>query len=145
MSSCMKRAGLAPERSDRFARNGGAGLEVVRRLRRVLGVSVLAGGVLLAGAALAVAKGPVATSATAVVNPGTGVAPPGSHQLTTILSYLAWGVTATCVAGVLIVASKMALATRGHQGGSEHAGALMWVLVAAVVAGSASALVGALI
>jgi len=134
------------DRRHRFARNGAGRRLGMVPVRRLLAVPALAGGALLAAAASAVAKGTTTTAATAVVNPGTGIAPPGSQQLTTILSYLAWGVTATCVAGVLIVASKMAIGTHtGRTGGGEHAGALMAVLVAAVVAGSASALVGALI
>lgn len=126
-----------PRRRNRFDQTSGVESSVLLWLRRILAVGALAVAALGASAGSALA--------TSVVNPGTGTAPPGSQHLTTILSYLAWGVTATCVAGVLVVASKMALATRGHQGGGEHAGALGWVLVAAVVAGSASALVGALI
>ena len=118
----------------RFARNGGlrGGL-----LRRVLRVAVASGGVFLLTTAPALAGN--------VVDPGTGSAPPGAGQLKTILSYLAWGVTAMCVAGVLIASAKMAVSHHRGGSGSEHAGALAWVLVAAVVAGSASALVGALV
>ena len=81
----------------------------------------------------------------AVVDPGQGAAPPGSGHLTTLVSYVAWGVTALCVVGVLIAAGKMAVAHHRGAGGGEHAAALGWVLVAAVIAGSASALVAAVI
>jgi hypothetical protein len=119
----------------RFARNGGLRRRVTGGLR-VLAASVV---VFVLTAAPALAAG------SSVVNPGTGTEPPGAGQLKTILSYLAWGVTATCVAGVLIASAKMAVSHHRGGGGSEHAGALAWVLVAAVVAGSASALVGALV
>jgi hypothetical protein len=81
----------------------------------------------------------------AIIDPGQGTAPPGSGQLTTLVSYVAWGVTALCVVGVLIAAGKMAVAHHRGGGGGEHAASLGWVLVAAVVAGSASALVAAVI
>jgi hypothetical protein len=81
----------------------------------------------------------------AIIDPGQGTAPPGSGQLTTLVSYVAWGVTALCVVGVLIAAGKMAVAHHRGSGGGEHAAALGWVLVAAVLAGSASALVAAVI
>ena len=81
----------------------------------------------------------------AIIDPGQGTAPPGAGNLTTLVSYVAWGVTALCVVGVLIAAAKMAVAHHRGAGGGEHAAALGWVLVAAVVAGSASALVGAVI
>jgi hypothetical protein len=81
----------------------------------------------------------------AIINPGQGTAPPGSGQLTTLVSYVAWGVTALCVVGVLIAAGKMAVSHHRGSGGGEHAAALGWVLVAAVLAGSASALIAAVI
>jgi hypothetical protein len=81
----------------------------------------------------------------AIIDPGQGTAPPGSARLTTLVSYVAWGVTALCVVGVLIAAGKMAVAHHRGSGGGEHAAALGWVLVAAVLAGSASALIAAVI
>ncbi len=123
----------------RFARNGGRGGGLLERGLRGLRIAVASVGVLLLTAA------PTLAASSNVVNPGTGTAPPGAGQLKTILSYLAWGVTATCVAGVLIASAKMAVSHHRGGGGSEHAGALAWVLVAAVMAGSASALVGALV
>ena len=35
----------------------------------------------------------------AIIDPGQGTAPPGSGQLTTLVSYVAWGVTVLCVVG----------------------------------------------
>jgi hypothetical protein len=93
-----------------------------------------------------VLAGDAAAALAAVPSPGGGLAPPGSAKIVTILQYLFWGVSGACVAGVLMVAAKMAMATRGgSHGGGEHAASLGWVLVATVVAGSASGLIGALI
>lgn len=82
--------------------------------------------------------------AAAVPNPGQGEEPPGAEQLTTILRWVAWTVFGLCVAGVLLVAGKMAVSHHRGQGG-EHAQGLAWVFGACVLAGSASAFVGALI
>ncbi len=119
----------------RVARNGGL------RQRATRGLRVLAASAVVFGLTTA----PALAASSNVVNPGTGTAPPGAGQLKTILSYLAWGVTAMCVAGVLIASGKMAVSHHRGGGGGEHAGALAWVLMAAVLAGSASALVGALV
>ena len=78
-----------------------------------------------------------------IINPGKGLVPPGAAQLTTLVGYVAWGVFAVCVVGVLVAAGQMAISHNRGGGGGEHAAKLGWVLVAAVVAGSASALVGA--
>jgi hypothetical protein len=83
------------------------------------------------------------STALAIVNPGRGLTPPGAGQLTTLVGYVAWGVFAVCVVGVLIAAGQMAISHHRGGGGGEHAARLGWVLVAAVVAGSASALVAA--
>lgn len=80
----------------------------------------------------------------AVLDPGQGVAPPGSDKVTTAVSWIAWGVLAACVAGLLFCAAKMALSHRQGSGG-EHGSALGWVMAACIVAGSASGLVGALV
>ena len=44
-----------------------------------------------------------------VVNPGTGTQPPGTQGIVTVMGYVAWVVCALCVAGVLLVAGRMAL------------------------------------
>jgi hypothetical protein len=81
----------------------------------------------------------------AVPNPGQGKAPPGSDKLLTILQWTAWGVFALCVAGVLISAAKLAHShNQGYGGANQHTTSLVWTLCACVVAGSASAIVGAL-
>jgi len=81
----------------------------------------------------------------AVIDPGQGVAPPGADKLTTILQWVAWGVFAVCVGGVLISAAKLAHAhNQGYGGASQHTTSLVWTLVACVIAGSASAIVAAL-
>lgn len=85
-----------------------------------------------------------ATTVLAVVDPGQGTAPPGSGGITTIISWIAWVVFAVCVVGVLIVAGAMALAHRRGEGG-QHAANLGWVLGGAILAGSASAVIGALL
>jgi hypothetical protein len=129
------RTQIGAQSDDRFARNGALS-SVVVWLRRLFAAAALAGVVFAGNAAAALA---------AVPNPGGGLAPPGSAKIVTILQYLFWGVSGACVAGVLIVSAKMAIASRGHHGGGEHAASLGWVLVATVLAGSASGLIGALI
>ena len=81
----------------------------------------------------------------AVINPGQGVAPPGAGKITLILQWTAWGVFAMCIAGVLITAAKLAHAhNQGYGGGGQHISSLWWAMGACVLAGSASAVVGAL-
>lgn len=80
----------------------------------------------------------------AVPNPGQGQAPPGSDKLLKLLSWVAWVVFGICVVGVLVVAGRMAISHRRGEGG-EHATGLAWVAAACILAGSASAIVQALI
>ncbi|GAA4060828.1 MULTISPECIES: hypothetical protein [Actinomadura] len=82
--------------------------------------------------------------AVAIPNPGQGEAPPGAAQLEKMLRWVAWVVFGLCVAGVLIAAGRMAVMHRNGEGGA-HASGLAWVAAACILAGSASALVGALI
>jgi hypothetical protein len=77
-------------------------------------------------------------------DPGRGVEPPGSKKLELMLGWVAWIVFGLCVTGVLIVAGRMAISHRRGEGG-EHAAGLAWVAGACILAGSASAIVGALI
>ena len=86
-----------------------------------------------------------ASAGSSIIDPGRGVAPPGSAQLTTLVGYVAWAVFALCVVGVLMAAAQMAVAHHRGAGAGENASRLGWVLAACVVAGSASALVGALV
>jgi hypothetical protein len=83
-------------------------------------------------------------SLAAIPDPGTGVAPPGSAQFLTILQWGAWAVFALCVAGVLVSAAKLAVShSQGGYGGQQQT-SLVWTLAACVIAGSSSAIVGAL-
>jgi hypothetical protein len=82
--------------------------------------------------------------AMAIPNPGQGEKPPGAEKLELMLKWVAWVVFGLCVAGILIVAGRMAISHRRGEGG-EHASGLAWVAAACILAGSASALVGMLI
>ena len=79
-----------------------------------------------------------------VPNPGQGSKPPGSDGITKILSWAAWVAVVVCVLGVIIAGATMAVQHRRGEGGESMA-RLGWVLGAAIVIGSASALVGALV
>ena len=74
----------------------------------------------------------------------TGIQPPGTEGLTTILGWIAWGVTFLCVVGVFFVAGSMAFAHRRGEG-SEAVGKLGWVLGACILGASATSLVNVLI
>jgi len=80
----------------------------------------------------------------AIPDPGQGIAPPGSAKLLTILRWGAWGVFGICVLGVLLSGARMAIDRQRGGGHGEHGTTLGWTLVGCVVAGSASAIVGAL-
>ncbi|WP_344591312.1 hypothetical protein [Actinomadura vinacea] len=75
-----------------------------------------------------------------VPTPGGGTPPPGFRKLEAMLSWMAWIVFGLCVAGVLIVAGRMAIKHQSGQGGA-HASSLVWVLTACILAASASLLV----
>ncbi len=74
----------------------------------------------------------------------TGIQPPGTEGLTTILGWIAWGVTFLCVVGVFFVAGSMAFAHRRGEG-SESVGKLGWVMGACILGASATSLVNVLI
>jgi hypothetical protein len=80
----------------------------------------------------------------AVLDPGQGVAPPGAEGIATIVQWVAWTVLAVCVVGVLLVAGRMAVAHRRGEGG-QYAAELGLVLGGAVLVGSASGLIAALV
>lgn len=73
-----------------------------------------------------------------------GVQPPGTEGLTTILGWIAWGVTFICVVGVFFVAGSMAISHRRGEG-SEAVGKLGWVMGACILGASATSLVNVLI
>ena len=74
----------------------------------------------------------------------TSIQPPGTEGLTTILGWIAWGVTFLCVVGVFFVAGSMAFAHRRGEG-SEAVGKLGWVMGACILGASATSLVNVLI
>lgn len=80
----------------------------------------------------------------AVPDPGTGIQPPGTQGIVTALGYVAWVVCALCVAGVLMVAGRMAIHHRQGIGG-EHMSGLAWVLGACILVAAGSGIIGALI
>jgi hypothetical protein len=79
----------------------------------------------------------------------TNLPAPGSQKVDkgvsgpfeTILGWIAWGVFALCVAGILLVAGQMAIRHKNGQAGA-HINGLAWVAVACIVAASASAIIG---
>jgi hypothetical protein len=79
-----------------------------------------------------------------VPNPGTGQAPPGAQGFLTILRWAAWVAFGVCVLGVIVAGALMAVHSRRGEGG-ETAARLGWVLAGAIVVGSASGLVGAVL
>ena len=81
---------------------------------------------------------------TQVPDPGSGTAPPGSEGIITILQWAAWIAAAVCVLGVLIAGAMMAVQMRQGEGG-QSVTRLGWVMAGAIVIGSASALVGAIL
>jgi hypothetical protein len=95
------------------------------------------------GFAFIIAQATTTTPAAGVPDP-TYKQPPGSAGLLTILSWAGWIVAGICVLGILVCAGKMAFAGRRGEGG-EHMQSLGWTMGACVLAGSASAVVTALI
>ncbi len=79
-----------------------------------------------------------------VVDPGTGIQPPGTQGIVTAMGYVSWVVCALCVTGVLLVAGRMALHHRQGIGG-EHISGLAWVFAACILVAAGSGVVGALI
>jgi hypothetical protein len=86
----------------------------------------------------------IKTALLAVVDPGTGIQPPGTQGIVTAMGYVSWVVCALCVTGVLLVAGRMALHHRQGIGG-EHMSGLAWVLAACILVAAGSGVVGALI
>lgn len=80
----------------------------------------------------------------AVPDPGQGEAPPGSEGLLRILRWAAFVALVACVLGVIVCGALMALQ---HQrgGGGEHANRLGMVMAGAIIIGSASALITAVL
>lgn len=78
-------------------------------------------------------------------NPSTDGFPDAVKQkLDQLLGWTRVVVTALCVAGLFMVAGKMALNHRRGEGG-EHAAGLAWVAASCLIIGTATQIVGALI
>lgn len=89
------------------------------------------------------AKSGAVLAAGNIPNP-TGVQPPGTSGLTTVLNWVFWGVTFLSVVGILMVAGAMAVSHRRGEGG-EHLAKLGWVMGACVLAAAGSQLVNTLV
>ncbi|WP_330346627.1 hypothetical protein OG858_47360 (plasmid) [Streptomyces europaeiscabiei] len=72
------------------------------------------------------------------------VTPPGSEDFVQIMNWVAWGVASLCILALFVVAGRMAMAYRNGEG-YEAASGLAKVMVACVIIGSASSLVGFLV
>lgn len=78
-------------------------------------------------------------------NPSTdGFPAPVKQKLNQLLGWTRIIVTALCVAGLFMVAGKMALNHRRGEGG-EHAAGLAWVAASCLIIGTATQIVGALV
>jgi hypothetical protein len=75
---------------------------------------------------------------------GRGQAPPGSDSLLNLLRWTAWICFGICVGAVMWAGAMMGMSARRGEGG-EHAGRLGWTLAGAIVIGSASGIVGAVV
>lgn len=74
---------------------------------------------------------------------GTPEAPPGkiAAGMGQLLSWGTWIVLAVCGIAVLVAAGRMAMAHKSGAEGGQHVVGLAWIVVAALLAGSAAALV----
>ncbi|MGW1674608.1 hypothetical protein [Streptomyces sp. NPDC002324] len=68
---------------------------------------------------------------------------PGSEGLVKVMNWIAWGVASLCIVGLMIVAGKLAMAYRQGEGYEAMSG-LGKVMVACLIVGSASSIVGLL-
>ncbi|WP_436772182.1 hypothetical protein [Yinghuangia sp. YIM S09857] len=73
--------------------------------------------------------------------------PPGSigDGLSTLMNWGSWVVMAICGLAVLVCAGRMAMAHRSGADGGEHMVGLVWIIIAAVLAGSGAAIVNTFI
>jgi len=77
-------------------------------------------------------------------DPGHGVAPPGADKILQLIRWGLWMATGACVLAAVMVGAQLALAAGGRGDHPRHAGALIWVLLGAVLVGSSTAIVSAL-
>src|SRR3954464_15255103 len=88
----------------------------------------------------------VAAAAGGILSPGRPQAPPGSGKAQTIMNWVEWVGFGCRVAGIIMVASTLALEHR-HGGGGMGGGAgggVIRVLIAVILIGGAGGIVGAL-
>jgi hypothetical protein len=85
----------------------------------------------------------IVTSLIAAVPNPAPVQPPGTQAFSTVLTWLAWGVSIACLIGILATAATMAVRFHRGDGGAEHLGRLGFVLVAAVLGTAAGPMINA--
>ena len=73
-------------------------------------------------------------------DPGHGVASPGAEKILQLLQWGLWMATGGCILAAVMVGAQLALSA-GRGDHHRHAGALLWVLMGAMVVGSATAIV----
>jgi hypothetical protein len=77
-------------------------------------------------------------------NPGGGEAPPNvGDKVLTLLKWTAYLASSACVGGLIYTAGRMAMSYKS--GDTTNVSQLGWVLMACVIIGTASGIVGALI
>lgn len=73
---------------------------------------------------------------------GTPEKPPGfGDSMGTLMNWGSWIVMAICGIAVLVCAGRMAMAHKSGADGGQHLVGLIWIIVAAVLAGSGAAIV----
>jgi hypothetical protein len=72
------------------------------------------------------------------------VQPPGTGGLVTLLSWLKWGGFAAAIAGIIAGAIMMMISSRRGEGG-EHGKQIGIVLIAVILVGASTGLVGAMV
>lgn len=78
---------------------------------------------------------------------GNPTKPPGEigEGVETLMQWGSWVVMAICGLAVIICAGRMAMAHKSGADGGQHLVGLMWIVVAATLAGSGAALVNTFI
>jgi hypothetical protein len=94
--------------------------------------------------AAAVLTAHLPTGANGFPDPGHGVAPPGGDKILQLIRWGLWLATGACVLAAVMVGAQLALAAGGRGDHHRHGGALVWVLLGAVLVGSSTAIVSAL-
>lgn len=78
---------------------------------------------------------------------GNPTKPPGeiADGVETLMQWGSWVVMAICGIAVIVCAGRMAMAHKSGSDGGQHLVGLMWIVVAATLAGSGAALVNTFI